>query len=152
MKKRNITIFGLFLIVCILSYGQPICDTLPSELIKEYDSYSNKQFHKLKKQKKLAPIKAFEIATYLRQKGDTTCKQWYALVISQHKKYPYYYGDKFSFIEAPHLLFYLAQSNYFIGEYEQAYKWYIIAYKWSYSGSCHDYYYEDVKKKLRISE
>jgi hypothetical protein len=154
MKHLQIPILVLLLFLTNFSLAQPICDTLSSELTKQFDNYSKKDFRKLRKQKKLAPIKAFEIATYFRQKGDTTYKQWYSLVISQFVKYPYYYGDKMSSIKAPYLLFYIAQSYYFTIDYEQAYKWYIRIYKTNIPQPCKclDDNFEEVKRKLGKTE
>jgi hypothetical protein len=150
MKHLWIISLGFFLFLAHASVAQPICDTLPSFLKKQYDTYTPRQFKKIKKQKKLVPIKAFEIATYFRQKGDTVYKQWYALVISQIHKYPYYYGDKLAHKNAPYFAFYYSQACFFTGNYEKAYKWYYRAYEEGTCGSCLDYYYNETKKKLGI--
>jgi hypothetical protein len=156
MKYLWITSLGFFLFLTHLSVAQPICDTISLALTKQFDTYTPKQFHKLKKQKKLDPLIAFEIATYYRQKADTTYKQWYALFIDlKFRQYGrgIHFKDKtprFSQYKK-YTLVYLAQAYYFIGNYKKACDWYYRAYKAGFSNSCLDYYFEDVKKKLGIT-
>lgn len=155
MKYLLIIPLVLFLLSTNLLFGQPICDTLSSDLIKQFDSYTPRQFKKLKKQRKLEPIKAFEIATYFRQKGDTTCKQWYILYLNLMKKHPHRsWGDKVpnKSLGGWYIIFYIAQAYYFTDNLEQAYNWYVRAYKANISDSCMDYYYEEVKRKLGKTE
>ncbi len=156
MKYLWITTLGLFLLLINLSIAQPICDTLPSDLVKQFDNYSKKEFHKLKKQKKLDPLIAFEIATYYRQKADTTCKQWYTLYIDllfrKYTRHIHFKDKSPRFSESRRFsIFYLAQAFYFIGSYKRACSWYYRAYEYGISNSCLDYYYEDVKKRLGIT-
>jgi hypothetical protein len=160
MKYLWITTLGLFLILTNLSVAQPICDTLPSSLTKQFDSYTPKQFKKISKQKKLDPVMAFEIATYYRQKADTTCKQWYALYIDlkfrQYKSRRIHFKDKSPvFSDSRRFsIFYIAQAYYFTGNFEKAYQWYNRVYKTEFPQPCKclDDYYVEVKRKLGKTE
>jgi hypothetical protein len=157
MKHFRIITFGLLFFSTNLTFGQAICDTLSTDRVKLFDSYSQKQFRKLKKQKKLDPQIAFEIATYYRQKSDTTYKQWYSLFIDlKFRQYTrrIHFKDKSPRFSDSRLIcmFYLAQAYFFIGKYKNAYNWYGRVYKANIPVSCLDYYYEEVKRKLGITE
>lgn len=136
----------LLFFITSITHGQTSCDTLSPNLTLKYNAYSSKKINRIKNSRNLTNKVAYELATYFRQKNDTTYKEWYLLYIDLTKKmYEKKYCDKDS---PPDPLFYVGVAYYCTGNYEQAYAWFTKAIKANYSNKCLDYYFAQTKTKL----
>lgn len=135
------------------AFGQAYCDTLFPELVKQFDTYSKKKFDKLKKREKsIESMTAFNIATYFRQKSDTSYKEWYKLFIDITKRgFNNGYGDKASSYKAC-ILFTIGKGYYFIDDFVQANSWFGKAKKANCPNVCLEYYWEETRIKLGNSD
>jgi hypothetical protein len=112
-------IFTLTLFLTHIMFGQITCDTLSPDLIKQLDGYSPKKLRKLIQNKKTDLNTICNIATYLRNKGDTTYKQWCAVFIYRLKKYWNGDHDKDKGHRAS-MLFISGKVYYYLGDYTTA--------------------------------
>ena len=72
MTKTLTFIFSIFF---ISTFGQNDCESVSKSTIKKYENYSQDKFEKLKKSADTETL--YNVAEFLRHKGDTTYKFWY---------------------------------------------------------------------------
>lgn len=150
MTLFRINILVFFLLCFSSTIGQTNCDSLSSDITKQFDSYSKNKFTRLKKNKKLDPKIAFEIATYLRHKSDTTFRQWYLRYIDL---------IIFKTLDSPDtssktglILFNIGQAYYYLDDYKAAAIWIKNAISLKCSDICVTYYYLQIKKRIDIQD
>jgi tetratricopeptide (TPR) repeat protein len=137
---RSHLLIAIFLFICGQNtFAQDVCDTLSSEIKNQFDSYSQKRFNKLSKQKDLDPETAFRIATYLRHKSDTIYKDWYKVSINLFKRT---YDGRHDKTSKPCPLFKIGQAFYYLDDYQSASNWFVKAIKAQCPDSCLSYYYK----------
>jgi hypothetical protein len=118
MKLSTLVIVFILFFAHVVS-SQTICDsdTIPSNLLKRFNQYSQKKFTKLMHDKKTDLNTIYYVATYLRAKGDTSSKQWYILFTSQLKYY--WNNDKHRGSRAC-MLFTIGKVYYYLNDYSNA--------------------------------
>jgi hypothetical protein len=155
LKKRTMTFsqtiwLAFLFFIFSPTFGQVNCDTLSPELIRQFDTYSQKKFHKLINKKNLTPWTAFDIATYFRFKSDTTYRQWYRQYIELEKKFYNNLVRKRLDFDKDKMFFNWGKAYYYLDNFENANKWFIRAIKAGCNDICLDYYINETKKQLGI--
>jgi hypothetical protein len=125
------------------------CDSLSPKLVEEFNNYSPKKFRKLMSQKKLDPITAFNVATYMRHKADTIYRQWYVLYIDLIKRsYELDSGKIKDKGPGIGMMFNLGIAYYFLDNFNEAEKWLAKAIKEKDQNPCLNHYYSDTQEHL----
>jgi hypothetical protein len=148
------TIWLAFLLFIISpTFGQEKCDTLSSNLIKEFDMYSTKKIKRLINKRNLEPIIAFNIATYLRHKSDTTYKQWYTRYIELlKKKYNKLDSGESSKPSEICVIFTTGKAYYYLDDFKKAYLWFSKAKQTKCTDNCIDLFLEQTEKRIDIKD
>jgi hypothetical protein len=128
--------------------GQTTCDSIATDIIKQFDSYSQKKFAKIKKKSGHdyeTALTIFQIATYKRQKQDSAYREWYSLFIDFGKKMCLAGKDKG--IKSDFLLL-TAIAYFYTDNFEQANLYLTKATKANANLSCIKYYSEQTQAHL----
>jgi hypothetical protein len=147
LVKSLTVLLPLYLLFCsVLTFGQPSCDTLSTQLITQYDSYSQQKFEKLRKSKRLDMQTAYEIATYFRLRNDNVHKEWYCTFIELVKQS---FNSRYKHKDQKAILLYQVGLAYYYSEdYLSAKSWFIKAQKARYQDRCLDHFYNLTLEKL----
>jgi hypothetical protein len=142
------TILIILLSFTNLTFGQNNCDTISTDIIKQFDNYSQKKFNKIKEQEKsIHYMTIFNIATYFRQKQDTSYKEWYQMFIDMIGA-----GYDRKFRDTPpkgSFYFTIGKAYYFIDNFVTADVWFQKARKANCTDSCLEYYLELTQNRLK---
>ena len=154
LVKKRMCIFSKILssilfFISISTFGQINCDTLSREMIKKYDSISQRKFKKLLHQRNLSYFTAYEIATYFRLKKDTTCNQWYRRSVELTKNKVNYLIRKRLCVTKYKFYVIIGMSNFYLNNFEKAYLWLT---KYKPEDDCTENFIKELKNKLEIKD
>jgi hypothetical protein len=137
---RALTLLLFFATIKI--YGQGGCETVPKAIIKKYEKYSVDQITKLKKSSDRETL--FNIAEFLRHKGDTTYNFWYInfIDITRAEFVP---GKNVTSSDCI-VLFKVAKAYYYTGNFSHAQEALNDLKTSNCNESCIDYYLDQVSK------
>lgn len=149
MTFIRLTILILALFVTSITFGQATCETISSDLVKQFDSYSQKKFNKLLHSKKTDLNTLCNIATYFRSKGDTTYRQWCATFI--HGLDKYYKGDcdKGNKHHSSSMFLTSGKVYYYMDDYKNAITQLKLALYVKHSDPCINYFLSEAEKKSK---
>jgi len=131
------------------AFSQIDCDTLSKEIVGELNTYSPRKFKRLKHEKKIEPIMVYNIATYFRQKSDTTYKQWYERYLFLANKRWHHGRVRDGGIWYSCMIFRMGKAYYFLGNYPQALFWFIRSIKCNCPDDCVKDYYSEVVMRVK---
>src|SRR6185437_7026531 len=117
MKKNLLCLVILFFAQVVLSQTTCDSDTIPSNVLKQFNKYSQKKFTKLMQDKKTDLNTIYYVATYFRTKGDTTSKQWYILFTDKMK---YFWNSDKNRSSRACMIFKLGKVYFYLNNYADA--------------------------------
>jgi hypothetical protein len=118
--------------------AQKDCDSLSFKVVQEFNTYTPAKFEKLIRQKKQEPLKAFDAATYLRQKNDSSYIKWYEVFLKSIK------DNRIDIYTSGSFQYRIGKAWYFLGDYHLA----SIYLSYTRPGSCENNYFNDSFSKL----
>ena len=152
MKAKIITIIILIsLINCVSAQS---CDTIDSKIQKKYDSYSKRKMNKLLLAENKKLYEWFNIAEYLRIKGDTIYKLWYQKIVKiMPSAIKNHYYDGYSNVRRTQLFYIGGLSYYYTGNFLQAKKYFsAVLTRTSNNHPCAGFYMRQIEFKIKSTE
>jgi hypothetical protein len=139
-------IFVFILCFTHVALAQTTCDTIPADLLKQFNKYSQKKFTKLMRDKKTDLNTIYYIATYFRAKGDTTSKQWYILFTNGLK---YYWSNDKRRGSRACMLFTTGKVYCYLNDYPEAITYFTKAIAAKCPDPCINYFFEKTNKIIK---
>lgn len=139
----------LFLLLNFSFLQAQICDTMNAKRTKDLSKVYQKCKEKISEKKDIYisdPDLIFDIANYLRQKNDTSCRYWYKLAEDRFKK-DYQYGRKNAAKKAMRL-YRIGLCYFYLENYVEAESYLAKAISAKYNNACKYYFYSYTLKKI----